>query len=91
MSSVTDSRPLRELIAEAKAEVTEEIEDSKEEEEEEEEPETPVVATFSKVCFQRAQIDHLLTAQSCSNCFLFSGKFRAQESTLRCKCRQLRG
>ncbi|XP_049425823.1 STE20-like kinase b [Epinephelus fuscoguttatus] len=36
VSSVTDSRPLRELIAEAKAEVTEEIEDHKEEEEEEE-------------------------------------------------------
>uniref|UniRef100_A0A672KKE9 non-specific serine/threonine protein kinase n=1 Tax=Sinocyclocheilus grahami TaxID=75366 RepID=A0A672KKE9_SINGR len=33
--SVTDSRPLRELIAEANAEVTEEIEDLKEEEEEE--------------------------------------------------------
>ncbi|XP_075894502.1 STE20-like serine/threonine-protein kinase isoform X2 [Nelusetta ayraudi] len=42
VSSVTDCRPLRELIAEAKAEVWEEIEDSKEEEEEEEEPETPV-------------------------------------------------
>uniref|UniRef100_A0A8C5HWQ2 non-specific serine/threonine protein kinase n=1 Tax=Gouania willdenowi TaxID=441366 RepID=A0A8C5HWQ2_GOUWI len=41
-TSVRDSRPLRELIAEAKAEVTEEIEDSKEEEEEEE-PDTPVV------------------------------------------------
>lgn len=49
VSSVTDSRPLRELIAEAKAEVTEEIEDSKEEEEEEEEPETPVVARFIDV------------------------------------------
>lgn len=36
MSSVADSRPLRELIAEAKAEVTEEIEEHKEEEEEEE-------------------------------------------------------
>ncbi|XP_029309974.1 serine/threonine-protein kinase 10-like isoform X2 [Cottoperca gobio] len=35
VSSVKDSRPLRELIAEAKAEVTEEIEDHKEEEEEE--------------------------------------------------------
>uniref|UniRef100_A0A4W6CVZ7 non-specific serine/threonine protein kinase n=1 Tax=Lates calcarifer TaxID=8187 RepID=A0A4W6CVZ7_LATCA len=35
VTSVTNSRPLRELIAEAKAEVTEEIEDSKEEEEEE--------------------------------------------------------
>ncbi|AWP13873.1 putative STE20-like serine/threonine-protein kinase [Scophthalmus maximus] len=41
VTSVTDSKPLRELIAEAKAEVTEELEDSKEEEEEEE-PETPV-------------------------------------------------
>uniref|UniRef100_A0A8C2Z5Z1 non-specific serine/threonine protein kinase n=1 Tax=Cyclopterus lumpus TaxID=8103 RepID=A0A8C2Z5Z1_CYCLU len=40
VTSVTDSKPLRELIAEAKAEVTEEIEDSKEEEEEEE-PDTP--------------------------------------------------
>lgn len=36
VSSVTASRPLRELIAEAKAEVTEEIEEHKEEEEEEE-------------------------------------------------------
>ncbi|XP_068183194.1 STE20-like serine/threonine-protein kinase isoform X2 [Antennarius striatus] len=44
VTSVTDSKPLRELIAEAKAEVTEEIEDSKEEEEEEEEPDTPVAA-----------------------------------------------
>ncbi|CAB1454392.1 unnamed protein product [Pleuronectes platessa] len=36
VSSVTNCKPLRELIAEAKAEVTEEIEDSKEEEEEDE-------------------------------------------------------
>uniref|UniRef100_A0AAY4BM56 non-specific serine/threonine protein kinase n=1 Tax=Denticeps clupeoides TaxID=299321 RepID=A0AAY4BM56_9TELE len=35
--SVVDNKPLRELIAEAKAEVTEEIEEGKEEEEEEEE------------------------------------------------------
>ncbi|XP_041839572.1 STE20-like kinase b [Melanotaenia boesemani] len=35
VSTVTDSKPLRELIAEAKAEVTEEIEEHKEEEEEE--------------------------------------------------------
>uniref|UniRef100_A0A3P8VRP6 non-specific serine/threonine protein kinase n=1 Tax=Cynoglossus semilaevis TaxID=244447 RepID=A0A3P8VRP6_CYNSE len=35
LSSVADSRPLRELIAEAKAEVTEEIEEHREEEEEE--------------------------------------------------------
>ncbi|XP_068424858.1 STE20-like serine/threonine-protein kinase isoform X2 [Clinocottus analis] len=47
VTSVTDSKPLRELIAEAKAEVTEEIEDSKEEEEEEE-PDTPVAAPGHK-------------------------------------------
>lgn len=35
VSGVTNSRPVRELIAEAKAEVWEEIEDHKEEEEEE--------------------------------------------------------
>lgn len=46
MTSVTDSRPVRELIAEAKAEVTEELEDSKEEEEEDE-PDTPVVGIFN--------------------------------------------
>ncbi|XP_047207278.1 STE20-like serine/threonine-protein kinase isoform X2 [Girardinichthys multiradiatus] len=46
VTSVTDSRPLRELIAEAKAEVTEEIEDGKEEEEEE--PETPAAGPGHK-------------------------------------------
>ncbi|XP_056903936.1 STE20-like serine/threonine-protein kinase isoform X2 [Takifugu flavidus] len=46
VASVTDCRPLREIIAEAKAEVTEEIEDSKEEEEEE--PDTPVAAPGHK-------------------------------------------
>lgn len=35
VSSLTDNKPLRDLIAEAKAEVTEEIEEHKEEEEEE--------------------------------------------------------
>uniref|UniRef100_A0A7N6A1L5 non-specific serine/threonine protein kinase n=1 Tax=Anabas testudineus TaxID=64144 RepID=A0A7N6A1L5_ANATE len=48
VTSVTDSKPLRELIAEAKAEVTEEIEDSKEEEEEDE-PDTPVVCSLAGV------------------------------------------
>ncbi|XP_073337875.1 STE20-like serine/threonine-protein kinase isoform X2 [Pagrus major] len=47
VSSVIDSKPLRELIAEAKAEVTEELEDSKEEEEEEE-ADTPVTAPGHK-------------------------------------------
>lgn len=62
VSSVTDCRPLRELIAEAKAEVTEELEDSKEEEEEDEEPETPVVATYTGDWFQQALIVHFMTA-----------------------------
>lgn len=35
VSSLPDNKPLRDLIAEAKAEVTEEIEEHKEEEEEE--------------------------------------------------------
>ncbi|XP_034536971.1 STE20-like serine/threonine-protein kinase isoform X2 [Notolabrus celidotus] len=47
VTSVTDCKPLRELIAEAKAEVTEELEDSKEEEEEEE-PDTPLAAPGHK-------------------------------------------
>uniref|UniRef100_A0A3P9KH18 non-specific serine/threonine protein kinase n=1 Tax=Oryzias latipes TaxID=8090 RepID=A0A3P9KH18_ORYLA len=47
VTSVSDSRPLLELIAEAKAEVTEEIEDSKEDEEEEE-PDTPMAAPGHK-------------------------------------------
>ncbi|KAM6915935.1 STE20-like serine/threonine-protein kinase [Xenentodon cancila] len=47
VTTVTDSKPLREVIAEAKAEVTEEIEDSKEEEEEEE-PDTPVTVPGHK-------------------------------------------
>ncbi|XDV15621.1 hypothetical protein PO909_015667 [Leuciscus waleckii] len=42
VSSVTDSRPLRELIAEAKAEVTEEVEELKEEEEEEDHEGNPL-------------------------------------------------
>lgn len=46
MSSVSDSKPLRELIAEAKAEVTEEIEEHKEEEEEEEVEAHPVSKTY---------------------------------------------
>ncbi|KAF7668373.1 hypothetical protein LDENG_00016930 [Lucifuga dentata] len=47
VSSVADSKPLRELIAEAKAEVTEEIEEGKEEEEEEE-PDVPLVGPGHK-------------------------------------------
>ncbi|XP_070697438.1 STE20-like serine/threonine-protein kinase isoform X2 [Pempheris klunzingeri] len=47
VTSVTDSKPLRELIAEAKAEVTEELEDSKDDEEEEV-PDTPVAVPGHK-------------------------------------------
>ncbi|XP_043112187.1 STE20-like serine/threonine-protein kinase isoform X2 [Puntigrus tetrazona] len=43
VSNVVDNKPLRELIAEAKAEVFEEFEDGKEEEEEEEPESQPVV------------------------------------------------
>uniref|UniRef100_A0A8D0A0S7 non-specific serine/threonine protein kinase n=1 Tax=Sander lucioperca TaxID=283035 RepID=A0A8D0A0S7_SANLU len=60
VTSVTDSRPLRELIAEAKAEVTEEIEDSKEEEEEEE-PDTPLVCSFIGVCPPKTSLFHFVT------------------------------
>uniref|UniRef100_A0AAY4EZ51 non-specific serine/threonine protein kinase n=1 Tax=Denticeps clupeoides TaxID=299321 RepID=A0AAY4EZ51_9TELE len=45
VSNVNDSKPLRELIAEAKAEVTEEIEESKDEEEDEEH-DAQLVSTF---------------------------------------------
>uniref|UniRef100_H3C731 non-specific serine/threonine protein kinase n=1 Tax=Tetraodon nigroviridis TaxID=99883 RepID=H3C731_TETNG len=64
VASVTDCRPLREIIAEAKAEVTEEIEDSKEEEEEEEEPDTPVLET-DKV--EKTNEDKVTEASKISN------------------------
>lgn len=43
--SVTDNRPVRELVAEAKAEVFEEIEEGKEEEDDDE-TDTPLVCVF---------------------------------------------
>ncbi|KAM8843585.1 STE20-like serine/threonine-protein kinase [Synchiropus picturatus] len=52
VSTVTDNRPLREVIAEAKAEVTEEIEEHKEEEEEDEEE-----AAAPRLGHQRAPSD----------------------------------
>lgn len=51
MSDVSDNKPLRELIAEAKAEVTEEIEEHKEEEEEEDAEATLVCKPFYWICF----------------------------------------
>ncbi|XP_064418938.1 STE20-like serine/threonine-protein kinase [Latimeria chalumnae] len=47
VANVTSSKPVRELIAEAKAEVTEEVEEAKEEEEEEE-AETPLAGPGHK-------------------------------------------
>uniref|UniRef100_A0A8C5A460 non-specific serine/threonine protein kinase n=1 Tax=Gadus morhua TaxID=8049 RepID=A0A8C5A460_GADMO len=47
VSSVAENRPLRELVAEAKAEVYEEIEEAKEEEDEEEAEVPPVLTTES--------------------------------------------
>lgn len=43
--SVTDNKPVRELVAEAKAEVFEEIEEGKEEEDDDE-TDTPLVCVF---------------------------------------------
>lgn len=51
VSDVSDNKPLRELIAEAKAEVTEEIEEHKEEEEEEDAEATLVCKPFLLVMF----------------------------------------
>uniref|UniRef100_A0A8C5HV40 non-specific serine/threonine protein kinase n=1 Tax=Gouania willdenowi TaxID=441366 RepID=A0A8C5HV40_GOUWI len=60
VSSVADSKPLRELIAEAKAEVTEEIEEHKEEEEEEDADTHLYVASSptSLVCLACSKIFH---------------------------------
>uniref|UniRef100_A0A8C7HES9 non-specific serine/threonine protein kinase n=1 Tax=Oncorhynchus kisutch TaxID=8019 RepID=A0A8C7HES9_ONCKI len=57
LSTVTDSRPLRELIAEAKAEVYEEIEDHKEEEEEEDGETQRVCHTTDSSGHKRAPSD----------------------------------
>lgn len=51
MRSVTSNRPLRELVAEAKAEVMEEIEDNREEGEEDEAMELAVVTKPGSLCF----------------------------------------
>uniref|UniRef100_A0A8C9Z910 non-specific serine/threonine protein kinase n=1 Tax=Sander lucioperca TaxID=283035 RepID=A0A8C9Z910_SANLU len=57
VSSVTDSRPLRELIAEAKAEVTEEIEEDHKEEEEEEETEAHMVCTHFQKSVEQTPVE----------------------------------
>lgn len=51
MRSVTSNRPLRELVAEAKAEVMEEIEDNREEGEEDDAMELTVVPNLDLLFF----------------------------------------
>uniref|UniRef100_A0A8C3A3R2 non-specific serine/threonine protein kinase n=1 Tax=Cyclopterus lumpus TaxID=8103 RepID=A0A8C3A3R2_CYCLU len=51
VKSVTSNRPLRELVAEAKAEVMEEIEDNREEGEEDDNMELTVVPNLDFLCF----------------------------------------
>lgn len=51
MRSVTSNRPLRELVAEAKAEVMEEIEDNREEGEEDDPMEVSVVPNLHLLFF----------------------------------------
>lgn len=58
VANVSDSRPLRELIAEAKAEVTEEIEEHKEEEEEEEVEAHPVCKHTYRSRFSQATCEN---------------------------------
>lgn len=72
MSSVSDNKPLRELIAEAKAEVTEEIEEHKEEEEEEESEAHPVRKHLQKFVYSSNLVKRKLTLQqSMAYCLLF--------------------
>uniref|UniRef100_A0A4W3GI40 STE20-like kinase a n=1 Tax=Callorhinchus milii TaxID=7868 RepID=A0A4W3GI40_CALMI len=61
--NVTGSKPVRELIAEAKAEVTEEIEESKEYEEEEE-AETPGVRSLLSAPGHKRALSDISTASS---------------------------
>uniref|UniRef100_A0A7N8YPV3 non-specific serine/threonine protein kinase n=1 Tax=Mastacembelus armatus TaxID=205130 RepID=A0A7N8YPV3_9TELE len=55
VKSVTSNRPLRELVAEAKAEVMEEIEDNREEGEEDDAMELTAVPSYSHSSFQTSQ------------------------------------
>lgn len=64
VANVSDSKPLRELIAEAKAEVTEEIEEHKEEEEEEEVEAHPVCVHTYRSWFCQAACKNTLFCNS---------------------------
>lgn len=61
MRSVTSNRPLRELVAEAKAEVMEEIEDNREEGEEDDVMELTVVTNLVFFSFSSVIIPFLKT------------------------------
>lgn len=58
--TVTSNKPIRELIAEAKAEVTEEVEDGKDEDEEEETDNSLVSLKCSCLSMQIASITNFL-------------------------------
>lgn len=60
MKSVTSNRPLRELVAEAKAEVMEEIEDNREEGEEDDAMELSVVPNLDLSSFFPSLSFHFL-------------------------------
>uniref|UniRef100_A0A671VV48 non-specific serine/threonine protein kinase n=1 Tax=Sparus aurata TaxID=8175 RepID=A0A671VV48_SPAAU len=92
VSSVSDSRPVRELIAEAKAEVTEEIEEHKEEEEEEETEahlvckQKMVFIKFTKgfICSgNMTTLPNIAADTSINSCFFFSQDTKRQKKTLK--------
>lgn len=64
MKSLTTNRPLRELVAEAKAEVMEEIEDNREEGEEDDAIELTVVPNLDLLYFPSFHFLHSLSGQS---------------------------
>lgn len=63
--TVTSNKPIRELIAEAKAEVTEEVEDGKDEDEEEETENSLVSLKFTFFNMQLVSITSFLWRTQC--------------------------
>uniref|UniRef100_A0AAQ6A6C9 non-specific serine/threonine protein kinase n=1 Tax=Amphiprion ocellaris TaxID=80972 RepID=A0AAQ6A6C9_AMPOC len=86
VSTVADSRPLRELIAEAKAEVTEEIEEHKEEEEEED-TDAHLVSRYllKSICrrFSTHSNNKRIAGTSLNSSLLFSQDTKRQKKTLK--------
>uniref|UniRef100_A0A8C6SZC0 non-specific serine/threonine protein kinase n=1 Tax=Neogobius melanostomus TaxID=47308 RepID=A0A8C6SZC0_9GOBI len=82
VSSVVDNKPLRELVAEAKAEVTEEIEEHKEEEEEEE-AETPVSNVRSYILASSTKLASCGYVNQILKCPMIFQETRRQRKTLK--------